>query len=665
MSTGKEQDFRQDINGLRAFAVLAVVLYHFDIPGFSGGFMGVDVFFTISGYLMTRIIVSGIEASTFSLSRFYLARARRIVPALLVLGAILLAAGWFLPLAAHEYRLLAKHVRDSVFFVSNLTYARESGYFDTAAHDKWLLHTWSLSVEWQFYLLWPLLLVAAKKLGAFASPRRLMLLCAAASLSWSIYLTALRPSDAFFALPSRAWELLAGGLVYAWFDQANWFRRHVSVLSMIGMAGLAISCLMLSPDVPWPGWPALFPVAASCLIIALRDTASPVWSNPGVRWLGLRSYSIYLWHWPFVVALGVYGVQHQPSHVAGALLATLLIGHFSFHYIELPFRRGLERMPDGRAAIVLGLALTLVALPAALLQGQKSLEARTLASAVAARLLDEARFGPPITAECVTGDRQDGCLVGSAPVGAILVGDSHAGVAVGSMLRAISASGSGIRFWGKGGCMTVAGIEAGNGAEREKCRAFNDALIRGVGELPVELPLVVVNRWSIYTSGLLPAETHLPDRPQARIPGLPSADRTAFLASFREAAIATACRFTQSGRRVYYVLPVPEFVVNVPNELARRMLRNPGSVDDVGLSLEQYRERNAFALETLELARQRCGIRLLDPAPLLCRDGTCFGSVGGLPLVTDNNHLNERGRRILAPMFAEVFRQPDGAFARR
>ena len=153
--TQKTRAFRHDINGLRAWAVMAVVLYHFGVPGFAGGFVGVDVFFVISGFLMTSIIISGLEQGRFSLWSFYLARARRIIPALLVLCISLLVLGWFwLPSA--DYKMLGTHAATALAFVSNLKFWREAGYFDAASHEKWLLHTWSLSVEWQFYILLPL-----------------------------------------------------------------------------------------------------------------------------------------------------------------------------------------------------------------------------------------------------------------------------------------------------------------------------------------------------------------------------------------------------------------------------------------------------------------------------------------------------------------------------
>ena len=214
MNTGKIGDFRNDINGLRAFAVIAVVLYHFGIPGFSGGFIGVDVFFVISGYLMTRMILVAIESDSFSLSSFYLARAKRIIPALLVVCGTLLFAGWFMPLTEFEYRQLSKHVRDSLFFISNHTYSREAGYFDSASHEKWLLHTWSLSLEWQFYLFLPWIILLLNKFHQKVNARRALIILTATSFLAGIYETHTHPEIAFYILPFRAWELLAGGLLY-------------------------------------------------------------------------------------------------------------------------------------------------------------------------------------------------------------------------------------------------------------------------------------------------------------------------------------------------------------------------------------------------------------------------------------------------------------------
>lgn len=206
-------EFRKDINGLRAIAVLSVLCYHFGLPGFTGGFVGVDVFFVISGFLMTGIIVTGLEKGDFSVWSFYAARVRRIVPALMALCITLLVLGWFW-LSPADYTAFGKHAANALIFNSNFKFKREAGYFDSFSQDKWLLHTWSLSLEWQFYLLLPILLLV---LWRWRSRRVLYValgLLAALSLAVSIIATPSHAAFSFFLLPARAWELLAGSLAF-------------------------------------------------------------------------------------------------------------------------------------------------------------------------------------------------------------------------------------------------------------------------------------------------------------------------------------------------------------------------------------------------------------------------------------------------------------------
>ncbi|MCP1106398.1 acyltransferase [Serratia nevei] len=208
--TSTARVFRHDINGLRAWAVIAVVLFHFGIPGFAGGFVGVDVFFVISGFLMTQIIVSGLETGKFSIWHFYLARARRIIPALMALCITLLVLGWFF-LVSTDYTTLDKHVLTAILFISNVKFWREAGYFDADSHEKWLLHTWSLSVEWQFYIILPIALVFMARLWRTRGIQLTIFVGLILSFALSCYLAIKSPSSAFYLLPTRAWEMLAGG----------------------------------------------------------------------------------------------------------------------------------------------------------------------------------------------------------------------------------------------------------------------------------------------------------------------------------------------------------------------------------------------------------------------------------------------------------------------
>ena len=293
--------FRLDINGLRAIAVLAVLLFHFKIPGFKGGFIGVDVFFVISGFLMTRIIVGRIEKGNFGVLDFYRARAVRIVPALLAMCLFVLGWAWFY-LMPQDYELLAKHALGSVTFLSNIAYWSEASYFAETAYGKWLLHTWSLSLEWQFYLLYPLLIAALVKLfkSNMRALRMWICLLFVISLACSILMTPRSSSAAFFLLPSRAWEMLAGGLVCLYPLQLK--PRWKLPVEVTGILLIGASIALFHPNHAWPGWRALGPVVGCVLVLAAASQRSLLASMP-FQWLGNLSYSVYLWHWPVVVAL--------------------------------------------------------------------------------------------------------------------------------------------------------------------------------------------------------------------------------------------------------------------------------------------------------------------------------------------------------------------------
>ena len=205
--------FRKDINGLRAIAVIGVMLFHFNASWMPGGFAGVDVFFVISGFLMTGIIFRGIEQENFSILKFYVARANRIIPALAVLCSVLLLFGWFY-LTPLDYKNLGKHVGSSMGFLSNFIYWRESGYFDAASQEKWLLHTWSLSVEWQFYIIYPLVLVALRNFMSLKAMKVAVLHGTVLGFIFCVIATFKWPDSAYYLLPARAWEMMIGGVAY-------------------------------------------------------------------------------------------------------------------------------------------------------------------------------------------------------------------------------------------------------------------------------------------------------------------------------------------------------------------------------------------------------------------------------------------------------------------
>ena len=463
--------FRADINGLRAWAVVAVVLYHFGVPGLSGGFVGVDVFFVISGLLMTGIIIEALQAEQFSLVKFYLARARRILPALLVLCVVLLLLGWFFLMPA-EYQNLGRHARDSLLFSSNLRYLRESGYFDVGSHEKWLLHTWSLSVEWQFYLLLPLLLLALWRLLPI---RRALFWVVSAvllsSLALCIWTTLEEPSKAFFVLQTRAWELLAGSLVYLLGSKLILSVCVRATLAWLGLLCIAVAAVFFSAQMQWPGWLAVLPVTGAAMVLVARSNTLGT-NSALAQWLGTRSYSIYLWHWPVVVALAYAEVQAQPQWLVLGLLVSLLLGHLSYVWVEVPSRNLLNR-----AGLVGGTVwlVCLVVLVGGSAQWVRKSDFPQRLPAAVAHIEAERLNHNPRQGECL--DKGIACVYGGQDIKAIVLGDSHADALVTSIVAALPQPSDGLLFRAANSCLILPGARATAGGD-VVCQAINQWVSR-------------------------------------------------------------------------------------------------------------------------------------------------------------------------------------------
>ena len=351
-------EYRPDIDGLRAVAVLAVIAYHFFPAGFRGGFVGVDVFFVVSGYLISGIILAGVDAGTFSIGAFYGRRVRRIFPALIAVLLASLAMGWAILYSA-EYKQLGTHVASGAGFLSNIVLWLETGYFDAAAETKPLLHLWSLGVEEQFYLVWPLLLVA---LGGARRTGRLRLTVAllVVSIAASLYATVQSQPSAFYLPWFRFWELMAGALLVQLPAVDRPSAGESELRSYGGLALLAVSFAFIEPGASFPGWRALLPVAGTYLIISAGPGASfnrLVLSRRTLVGIGLVSFPLYLWHWPLLSFFRIVSNDAPVTAARGAVLfvASLALAWLTYACLEKPIRR------DGRGrAKALGLAAAMM-----------------------------------------------------------------------------------------------------------------------------------------------------------------------------------------------------------------------------------------------------------------------------------------------------------------
>jgi peptidoglycan/LPS O-acetylase OafA/YrhL len=648
-----QSNFRFDINGLRAWAVMAVTLYHFGVPGFNGGFIGVDVFFVISGFLMTSIVVSGLERSAgFSILAFYMARARRIFPALMALCVVLLVLGAGC-LTYVDYKPLSKQIITSLTFLSNIAFWREAGYFDSAGHEKWLLHTWSLSVEWQFYLLLPLLLQASWKL--FPGRKLITLILTLGfffSLFFSIFITPLEPTAAFYLLPTRAWEMLAGGLVYLLAHQINLCKRHQVVMEIFGFGFIIAGIIWFDSLTPWPGCYALVPVFGAGLLLIAARQQSFLSGNFLVQWLGTRSYSIYLWHWPIVVALVFVELKESPIWISIGLLLTLVLGHFSFVWIETRFRKESDKFHFGLRVPALCLVSLLILVLSIGIYLSNGVPGRF--SPVVELMASEQNNINPRKDRCLSHDKIDSpsCVYGGNHLSAVLIGDSHADAVVTALAAAIPDPNNGIMEWTYTACPTIRGVMPVNGLG--VCGGFVDWVIKNSETIAKEVPLVIVNRTTYFAIGNNNKLESSVNKPRVYFNQLYVSATPEFLNEFSERLVDTACLLAKN-HLVYLMRPLPEMNVEVPKVMARNMMMGNKDVD-ISISLDEYHRRHDFIWEAQNVARDRCGVKILDPLPYLCSKGRCNASRDGRPLYFDDNHLSEFGNKLLVPMFEEVFK---------
>jgi peptidoglycan/LPS O-acetylase OafA/YrhL len=612
------------------------MLFHFGVPGFSGGFVGVDVFFVISGFLMTGIITRGLERGDFSVLSFYLARAKRILPALLVLCTFLLIAGWWI-LPSPEYRMLGTHSAFSLIFLANIKFWLEAGYFDAASHEKWLLHIWSLAVEWQFYLLLPLVLLLAWRLRPGRNTIVLTLLAGLlASLALSTTLTQGHPSAAFYLLPTRAWEMLAGGLICLLpKGRASWSQA----LEATGMSAIIASVALFDSSTPWPGWHALLPVTGTMLVLNAARTDSPWTGNTIAQWLGNCSYSLYLWHWPIVVGLSYFDLQQDAFSVSAGLLLTLAFGQASYAGIEVPARELLGRWRFAfTASSVTAVTVALVAFSASVRASSGYPGRLPTRVEIAAR---EAENHNPRRDAChaMSGTESPACVFGGKNIRVIVLGDSHANALTSAIADALPDRDDGIMTLSYSSCPTARNFQpAFNGPEKH-CSAFNEWAWRKIREFPSEIPLIIVNHTSLYFST------------QDREKNTDSEEASRFSQLMK----ATACDYAKD-RTVYMTRPIPSMKVNIPRNLSHRLAA--GLDADIFIRQADYMESTRAAWLAQDEAATRCGVRILDSTRYLCDGERCHGSGNGRPYYYDDNHLSEHGNKLLSPMFANIFATP-------
>lgn len=656
--------FREDINGLRGWAVLIVILYHYNIAPFSGGFVGVDVFFVISGFLMTKIILTGVEKGNFSLWQFYMARVRRIIPALLGLCLSLLTFG-FLCLPRFFLEKLESEIGNAVIFISNFHYYKLSNdYFATSTQENWLLHTWSLAVEWQFYFILPVIIIFCQKYLKNKENKVPWILpyslIAILSFVLCAFLAYSDPTQNFYLLHTRMWEMLAGGVVFLLNAKKN-HTTHSTLLYLFGWLLLAIGVLCFHKDTLWPSIFTLAPVlATSCIILSNKQNI--LTSNPILNWFGLRSYSIYLYHWPLAVILFFLGKDNVPSYQLGAIIIGLIFSEISYRVVEIPCRQKLKLYSIKKQGSLLGGTILLVIV---LVIGVNE---KLIVSPSYPPLLNgtinqstlqynkEVENRDPRRGKCSQKVKLSSpeCVYGTADIGVILAGDSHAGATITALGEVAESFNKGAVLWAKAGTPTIFDLKKTRRPGSTSQMEFNNWIKNQINKYETNIPLVLLSR--INTSLIGYNEPNRTTQPTAYFTKIPQGGEDWFYQEFETQLIKTVCHFRKDERPVYIVRPIPEMGLNVPLSNFRHRLSNSGNLpEDFQISRLDYEERNELIWQIQNNVAKQCGAQILDPTEYLCDEEKCYGSIRGHALYIDDDHLSEYGNKLLKPMFEKIF----------
>jgi peptidoglycan/LPS O-acetylase OafA/YrhL len=649
--------YRPDIDGLRAVAVLGVLLFHAGF-GFSGGYTGVDVFFVISGFLITRLIQQEVQAGTFSLAVFWERRIRRILPALVVMVGCTLAAGTML-LVPTDLAELAESSIAQALMGANVYFWQHAGYFDGPTELKPLLHTWSLAVEEQFYLVFPLLIVACRRL-----PTRpwLAVLCGLSlgSFALSVWGTYAFSSATFYLLPTRAWELAAGAVLANLPPHWKPSRKLAEPLAYLGMAGIAFSYFCYSSTTRFPGVAALVPCLGTALVIGsstgrLTSLGRMLALRPLVL-VGLISYSLYLWHWP-ILALLRYRIDEQlpPAVRLVAVTLSVVLAILSWRFIEQPFRRarGVSRARVFQAAIATSVGMLAIS---GFILGMEGFPSRFPEDSLKfVEGIDAPRRFKTRHAETVIADQLP--LLGdlSDPEVSFLVwGDSHAMVA-GDLLEHLAAK---YRLKGVAACRSGTAPLLGTWRPSEDPDAleWNQAVIDLVKRKRFPHVLLIA-RWESYVEGRPDGslKTLIVDE-QSR--GLSPAESKQVM---RRSLRRTIAELEETGATVWIMRQVP-LQARTPVQLITEATRRKQPIPQTGVDRSQHLARQANANEVLsEFAS--ANVHILDP------DAFCFDEAGrsrvageGRSYYCDADHLSRHGadqllRPVFEPVFAEISAQ--------
>lgn len=656
--------YRPDIDGLRGIAVLSVVAFHAAPKAFKGGFVGVDIFFVISGFLIASIILANLTGGTFSFAEFYARRVRRIFPALLTVLLTCAGLAW-LVLLPDEFRQLGKHVAGGAGFIANFLLWAETGYFDAAAETKPLLHLWSLGIEEQFYIVFPFVLWLAWRWRANALWSIAIL--AAISFAWNLTQIRENPAATFFLPLTRFWELLAGAWLAALTLRSGTSSSDAQsplsptasqFLSMSGLALLLGSILLVRKEAAFPGFLAAIPVTGAALLIF---SGPHTWINRHIlssRLLvgcGLISYPLYLWHWPLLsYARIVEGGTPSSGIRLAAVSASVILAWGTYRLIEQPLRFGAHRT---RKAWALAGAMLAVGLGGLVMLRSDGFPSRLSGAGLAdsaAFAWDESlnrttacqkRIGLLARHYCVVSDD-------SSPPGIAIIGDSNANHLYPGMVAA--SAGRPVLMAGQGGCAPLLGMSTRMSEGELECQRVIEPALRLAATSSDIKTVVLAMMGAAYATGNRSLtggtfEIHPVGQP-------PSGNR---LSELRRGLRDTLQFLAPAGKSIILVLDTPRLDFSPKSCVDFRPVRLTRKKDPCAIERASVEKDNASYRQVVaEVLKEFPKVRAYDPLSDLCDDRYCHAMRDGRVLFRDEVHLSVKGSELIARKITEAMAPP-------
>ncbi len=664
-------NYRPDIDGLRAVAVLTVIAFHAFPEWVSGGFIGVDIFFVISGFLITSLIQGGFIKQNFSISDFYASRVRRLFPSLILVLLACQIFGWF-ALLSDEYKLLGKHISATALLIPNWIFWSESGYFDYAANSKPLLHLWSLGVEEQFYLFWPitLYLLFMYKLNAIRITS-VLLLC---SLLLNLLMIEKSLSATFFLPFSRMWELLSGSLL-ALFIQANFmglnpirgqlekYKFLTHGLSFFGLLLLLIGLLFIDQDTRFPGSWAILPVLGTLLIILAGDKS---WFNQSVLssrilvGIGLISYPLYLWHWPLLSFARILE-QSQPNWQIRILCIAIafVLALLTYYFIERPIRFGRNLKAKTYTLITLMLITASLGFTTYISDGFKSRFSNQLIE----EQISDLAFNIPTSMDWYCRDSSNEgprCLSSGPDPSTVVIGDSHALTIYAGLVERFKAKGQSVGLYGgSDGCPPLLNVVIQDlGGDTRNCiKKGTQAILRVIND-PAIKEVILTSRGPMYTTGKGFGDV---EASQFGAWVLHFDDEESGLRNNEEVFLRglsnTLDALLASDKKVTFLHDVPELGFDIRSCFTfRPIVITHKAMDPCAVRKSDFVARTKMHRAGVDsILAERPEIKAVDLAQALCDDEWCFGSKNGILFYIDDDHLSLRGAEYVVRQLWDKF----------